>query len=110
MMDAVYNVVPYNYVVQIEKDLYSKFKLVLNEKKNKIRRLMQQLSSQSTATEETVVENEDEKSPTSPPPPTDPAVTTTTTTSSSETSIAIMCLVYYRFTARITLIIVAYCY
>lgn len=36
--------------LQVEKEMYSKFKLVLNEKKNKIRRLMDGLVTSAAAT------------------------------------------------------------
>ena len=60
---------------QVEKELYSKFKLVLNEKKNKIRRLMEGIVSSTAATaidddeDEYASPDEDEATSLSTPPP-----------------------------------------
>jgi DNA-repair protein XRCC4 len=56
---------------QVEKEMYSKFKLVLNEKKNKIRRLMDGLvtSAAATALEDEVATTSPAGHSSTPPPP-----------------------------------------
>ena len=57
--------------MQVEKEMYSKFKLVLNEKKNKIRRLMDGLvtSAAATALEDEVATTSPAGHSSTPPPP-----------------------------------------
>ena len=63
--------------MQLEVDLYSKFKVVLNEKKSKIRRLMEELASyqsqcKSPIRHEASKDHEQEQDKSEPDPPPSP--------------------------------------